>query len=82
MKLKAEMKLKANVPFRHSGLLKPFLLELAVSSIFTPPYLDFTFKGKMLGGDYTYSVNDLVVVISLVKCLCILRLYYHYGRWA
>lgn len=35
----------------------------------------------MLGGTYTYSFDDMVVVVSLVKCTLILRLYHHYSKW-
>lgn len=49
--------------------------------MFIPPNLDYIFKGKMLGGTYVYSVDDLMVVISLAKCYLVLRLYYHYSKW-
>lgn len=35
----------------------------------------------MLGGTYTYSLNDIVTVFSLMKSYTIVRLYYHYSRW-
>lgn len=48
----------------------------------TPPYFDYKFTGKMLGGTYTYSFDDMVVVVSLLKCLLLLRLYEHFGKWS
>ena len=50
-------------------------------SIFTPPYFDETFSGRMLGGTYTYSYNAIISVISLLRNYLILRLYFHYSRW-
>ncbi len=64
-----------------SGLYKLLILELILNSMFIPPNLDYKFTGKMLGGKYVYSVDDLMVVISLAKCYLILRLYYHYSKW-
>ena len=49
--------------------------------MFIPPNMDHKFTGKMLGGNYVYSVDDLMVVISLAKCYLVLRLYYHYSKW-
>ena len=57
------------------------LLEVLFCSIFTPPYVDYHFSGKMLGGTYTYSLNDMVTVFSLMKSYTLVRLYYHYSRW-
>ena len=57
------------------------ILEMLVCSAFTPPYIDYHFSGKMLGGVYTYSLNDLIVVWTLMKSYTLIRLYYHYSRW-
>jgi uncharacterized membrane protein len=75
------MKLRAKIPFVKSGLLKPMLVELVICSIHTPPHIDYAYHGKMLGGTYIYSIDDIVVVVSLVKCLIVFRLYYHYSKW-
>lgn len=68
------------------------LIELIFCSTFVPPYVDVYFSGEMLGGYYTYSLNDIcmlsinlktfiVCVFSLLKSYTIIRLYYHYSRW-
>ena len=52
-----------------------------ICSICTPPYVDEGFYGKMLGGNYTYSMNDMISVITFIKSYTLIRLYYHYSRW-
>lgn len=39
------------------------------------------FTGKMLGGRYTYSLDDMMVVLSFAKCYLLIRLYYNYSKW-
>ena len=60
---------------------RQLILEVAVCLVFTPPHLDYKFSGTMLGGVYTYSFDDLVVVASLAKCYVLVRIYYHFSRW-
>ena len=56
------------------------LAEVLLCSTVTPPNFDYKFTGRMLGGTYTYSFDDMGVVVSLVKCLVLLRLYLHFGK--
>jgi hypothetical protein len=78
---KAELKLKPYDTLYTSGLYKLFIIELVVCALFDPPNVNSIFTGKMLGGKYTYSLDDMMVVISLAKCYTALRLYYHYSKW-
>ena len=80
-KSKIELKRKRSENMCSTRIAYYLGLELLICSIFTPPYLDYSFSGKMLGGKYTYSLNDLVVVCSLMKSYILVRLYYHYSRW-
>ena len=64
-----------------SGLYKGLLVELAICVLFDPPHLNSIFAGKMLGGHYTYSLDDMMVVISFAKCYLLIRLYYTYSKW-
>jgi len=80
-KLKYELKAKPHDTLYSSGLFKMMLLELLICSTFNPPGLDYNFEGKMLGGKYKYSFDDICVVFSLGKCYLLLRLYYHFSKW-
>ena len=64
-----------------SGLYKPFLAELLFCSLFDPPNVNSVFSGKMLGGRYTYSLHDMMVVLSFAKCYLLIRLYYNFSKW-
>lgn len=80
-KLKIELHKKRSENLWQSRLAIYMGIEMVLCSAFTPPYLDYYFSGKMLGGTYTYSLNDLIVVWSLMKSYTLFRLYYHYSRW-
>lgn len=80
-KLKSEIKVKYNDSLHSANLTTYLYLELFICSAFIPPGLDFKFSGRMLGGSYTYSLNDLITIWSLAKCYVLLRLYFHYCRW-
>lgn len=57
------------------------IAELILCSTVTPPFIDWYYEGRMLNGSYTYSLNDLVTVLTLLKSYIMIRLYYHYSRW-
>lgn len=79
--MKIELKRKRSDNLCSSRLAVYLAIEILICSTFTPPYVDYAFSGKMLGGTYTYTLNDLVVVGALMKSYTIVRLYYHYSRW-
>ena len=62
-------------------MYKGLLVELAICSLFDPPNVNSIFSGKMLGGHYSYSLDDMMVVIAFAKCYVVIRLYYHYSKW-
>lgn len=80
-KSKIELKSKRSDSLFSSRIFAFMMVEILICSTFTPPYVDYAFSGKMLGGTYTYSLNDLAVVASLMKSYTLVRLYYHYSRW-
>lgn len=79
--MKIELKNKWSESLLSSKLGIYLVIELAVCSVFTPPNVDVSFSGKMLGGTYTYSLNDLIAVASFMKSYILIRLYYHYSKW-
>ena len=79
--MKIELKSKRSDTLCSSRLCYYLAGELILCSTFTPPYVDYAFSGKMLGGTYIYSLNDMIVVTSLTKSYILVRLYYHYSRW-
>lgn len=64
-----------NDSLRSAGMMPSMALELFVCMICTPPYFDFTFEGKMLGGTYIYSYNAIIFVIMLLRGYLVLRLF-------
>ena len=56
-----------------TGLWIYLLLELIVNSIFSPPYVEGSFSGRMLKGNYTYSFDTLVNFFVLFKLYYIVR---------
>lgn len=80
-RLKCELKVKDHDTLFSSGLYRRLLVELAICILFDPPNVNSIFSGKMLGGRYTYSLDDMMVVISFVKCYVVVKLYYHYSKW-
>lgn len=79
--MKCEFKAKDHDNMCSSGLYKGLLVELVICSLFDPPYVNSIFNGKMLGGKYSYSLDDMMVVIAFAKCYVVIRLYYHYSKW-
>jgi hypothetical protein len=79
--MKFKGKLGRRTQFKESGLFVLFMLELASCCTCTPPYFDFTFKGQMMGYDYTYSYNLVIFILMLTRTYLIFRLFAHYSRW-
>lgn len=69
-------------PYKGAKHIAWVIVEVLICSTVTPPYFDYKFTGRMLGGTYTYSFDDMVVVVSLLKCLLLLRLYESFGKWS
>ena len=79
--MKIKDKAKQSDTLISTGLASKLAMELALCCMLTPPLVDYKFTGKMLGGTYIYSLNDMMVILSLTKCYVVMRLYYHYSRW-
>jgi len=80
-KLKQELKMPRTATLLRSKLVFFMMIEVIFCSILVPPMIDVDFSGEMLGGNYTYSLNDIVCVFTFLKSYTIIRLYYHYSRW-
>jgi len=57
------------------------IAELALCIIFTPPGVDTAITGKLLGYKYTYTIDAIFSVITLLKSYLVLRLYGQYSPW-
>lgn len=79
------MKLEGDKPphdtIKTSGLFPCLLLEMLICVICTPPKLDMTFKGAMLGGSYVYSYNALIFCVMLTRVYLLFRLIGQFSRW-
>ena len=64
-----------------SGLLKKMLLEMLVMGVFCPPYLDYEFSGTMLNGTYTYSVEIIISILTMLRILQTIRIYTYFSIW-
>ena len=52
------------------------VLEVIICAICTPPTIDKTFKGSMLNGEFMYSLDGMVMVLTLVKSYLLVRMFY------
>ena len=57
------------------------LLELLISIIFTPPYLDYTFRGPTPSGQVFYETSTLLTSLSFLKVYHYIKLYTNYTVW-
>jgi Ion channel len=66
---------------KSSGLVNYMILEMIVMGIFCPPYFDYEFSGSMLHGTYTYSIEIIISIITMVRILQVIRIYGHFSIW-
>jgi hypothetical protein len=59
-----------------TGLWKYLLLEIIINLIFSPPYLEGSFSGRMLKGTYTYSFDTIINFLVFFKLYYTVRLIY------
>jgi hypothetical protein len=59
-----------------TGLWKYLLLEIIINMIFSPPYLEGSFSGRMLKGTYTYSFDTIINFLVFFKLYYTLRFIY------
>jgi hypothetical protein len=67
--------------FRSTKLLMPMLIEMMVMGLFCPPYMDLTFSGSMLEGTYTYSIDIIIAVVTILRVYLVARMYVHFTIW-
>ena len=58
-----------------------YLIEVLLNCFFMPPALKHYFPTYMLGGIYTFRVDSLVAVLSVMRIYHFVRLYVHYSVW-
>jgi hypothetical protein len=79
------MKLEGDRPphdsIKTSGLLPKMLMEMLLCAICTPPKMDMTFEGTMLGGSYVYSYNAIIFCVMLLRVYLLFRLIGQFSRW-
>lgn len=56
-------------------------LEMIVMGLFCPPYFDYTFSGDMLNGHYTYSIEIIISIISMLRITQVVRIYSYFSIW-
>lgn len=57
------------------------LIELFVCSIVMPPGFEIIFKGYMFTGEYIYSMDGLILILTMVKSYHIIRVYSHFSKF-
>jgi hypothetical protein len=57
-------------------------VEMVVMGIFCPPYVDYEFSGKMLKGEYTYSIDAIIACVTILRVFLLFRMYQHISVWS
>jgi len=58
-----------------------YLIEVFLNCFFMPPAVKHLFQTNMLGGTYTFRVDSLVAVLSVLRIYHFVRVYVHYSVW-
>lgn len=45
------------------------------------PDVNLKWTGTMRGNEFTYHITDIIMILSLLRCYLILRLYVQYSKW-
>ena len=64
-----------------TGMWRYVAIEMLLLGIFCPPYLDVEFNGEMLDGTYTYSIDGIISVFTILRIFLVFRLYKHVSVW-
>jgi hypothetical protein len=59
-----------------TGLWKFLLVEIMINMIFSPPYVEGSFSGRMLKGTYTYSFDTIINFLVFFKLYYTIRIIY------
>ncbi|OMJ85269.1 hypothetical protein SteCoe_13428 [Stentor coeruleus] len=73
---------KANLEtegFKQSSI--SITLEIIICSITSLPNVNIKFTGTIHNENYFYHITDIFMIIMLLKCYILLRLYEHYSKW-
>lgn len=57
------------------------VIEMSILGVFCPPYFDFEFSGSMLNGEYTYSYDSIIAILTTLRLFLVARLYIHISIW-
>ena len=57
------------------------IIELIISSLICPPYVDLVIKGIMLEGEYEYSWDSIVNILCLARTYTFYRLFAYFSIW-
>jgi len=66
---------------KSAGMRKFLIQEIIICGLVCPPYLDKTMKGVALSGKYEYSLDAVILGLSMMKSYHLLRIYRHYSSW-
>ena len=64
------------------GWLKYFFLEVLILIIFTPPYIEGFFEGKMLDGIFVYPYVSIITLFYFPKFYYFLKIVNHYSSFS
>jgi hypothetical protein len=58
-----------------------YILEVLLNCFFMPPVVKGAQKTDMLGGIYSFNVDSLVAIFSVLRIYHFVRVYVHYSVW-
>jgi hypothetical protein len=58
-----------------------YILEVLLNCFFMPPAVRGAQKTDMLGGIYSFNVDSLVAIFSVLRIYHFVRVYVHYSVW-
>jgi hypothetical protein len=64
-----------------SGKFKYLVIDIFISLIFYPPYLNIFITGEMLGLIYAYNCNSVFSVLVMTKLYFVVRIYKYFSHW-
>ena len=64
------------------GYVKPMLVEMGICSFVNPPFINFTFELTSMGRTVTYSFNDVITCLVLLRLYLVLRMLSHYSPFS
>lgn len=56
-------------------------IEIIICCITSLPNVNIKFTGSVLNKNYIYHITDIFMIVMLLKCYILLRLYEHYSKW-